>query len=145
VPCQNPKNKDRTLKSLKKCSDDLFLQNSFVVTKVQKVGKGDKHNVSLSTSDAAYKLCSDYRCLLPKDNQRDILKVTSPETAVRYKILTVITIKLDKRYSTNKSYVDYLKVKTNLFLFKEGGANKQYRFSAEVQNSHWQFRFRERA
>jgi hypothetical protein len=119
----------------KKCFDDLFPQNSFVVTKVRKVGKGDNHHVSLSTSDAAYKLCSDYPCLLPKDNQRDILKVMSPETAVRYKILTVIAIKLDKRYSTNKSYVDYLKVKTHLFVFKEG-AYKQYRFSAEVQNSH---------
>ena len=96
----------------KKCFEDLFLQNSFVVTKVWKVGKGDKHHVSLSISDAADKLCSDYRCLLPRDNQRDILKVTSQETAVRYKILTVITIKLDKRYSTNKSYVDYLKDKT---------------------------------
>jgi len=96
------------------------------------VSKEDNHHVSLSTSDAAYKLCSDYRCLLPKDNQRDILKVTSQETAVRYKILTVIAIKLDKRYSTNKSYVDYLKVKTNLFLFKEG-AYKQCRFSAAIQ------------
>jgi hypothetical protein len=116
----------------KKCFEDLFPQNSFVVTKVRKVGKEDNQHVSLSTSDAAYKLCSDYRCLLPKDNQRDILKVTSPETAVRYKILTVIAIKLDKRYSTNKSYVDYLKVKTHLFLFKEG-AYKQYRFSAAIQ------------
>ena len=132
MPCQNPKNKDQTLKSLKKCSDDLFLQNSFVVTKVQKVGKGDKHHVSLSTSDAAYKLCSDYRCLLPRDNQRDILKVTSSETAVRFKILNVIATKLDKRYGTNKPYVDYINIKPHLFVFKEG-AYKQYRFSAAVQ------------
>jgi hypothetical protein len=113
--------------------DELFPQNSFVVTKVRKVGKGDNnHHVSLSTSNDAYKICSDYRCLLPRDNQRDILKVTSSETAVRFKILNVIATKLDKRYGTNKPYVDYIKVKPHLFVFKEG-AYKQYRFSAAVQ------------
>jgi hypothetical protein len=113
--------------------DYLFPGNSFVVTKVRKVGKGDSnHHVSLSASDAANKLLLQYRCLLPKDNQTNILRVTSQETAVRFKILTVIAIKLDKRYGTNKPYVDYVKLKPHLFVFKEG-AYKQYRFSAAVQ------------
>jgi hypothetical protein len=113
--------------------DALFPKNSYIVSKVRRVGKGDSnHHVSLSTSDAAYKLFSDYRRLLPRDNQRDILKVTSPETAVRFKILAVIAIKLDKSYGTNKPYVDYINIKPHLFVFKEG-SYKQYRFSAAIQ------------
>jgi hypothetical protein len=113
--------------------DALFPKNSYIVTKIRKVGKKDNyHHVSLSTSNDAYKICSDYRRLLPRDNQRDILKVTSSETAVRFKILNVIATKLDKRYGTNKPYVDYINIKPHLFVFKEG-AYKQYRFSAAVQ------------
>jgi len=114
--------------------DALFPKNSYIVTKVKRVGKGDKHHVSLSTSDAAYKLFTDYRRLLPRANHREILKVTSPETAVRFKILTVIAIKLDldQHYSKNKPFVDYINVKPHLFVFKEG-VYEQYRFSAAIQ------------
>jgi hypothetical protein len=114
--------------------DGLFPRNSFVVTKVREVCKGkDKYHVTLTTSDDANKICSDYRrCHFTKDNQRSILKVASAETLIRFKILEVIETELEKRYSTNKPYVGYVKCKPSLFVF-EDGAYKQYQFTAALQ------------
>ena len=86
------------------------------------------------------RLCNIKYCLLSagilsrnkRQNCSQQAIFVSSETAVRFKILNVIATKLDKRYGTNKPYVDYIKVKPHLFVFKEG-AYKQYRFSAAIQ------------
>lgn len=112
--------------------DDLFPLNTFVVTKVRKVCKwAAKYHVNLSSSVDAFKICSEYRRRFPGDNERNILKVTSGQTATRFRILEVIESKLEKRYSVNKPYVGYIKFKPHLFIFKDGAYN-QYRFTAAV-------------
>ncbi len=89
----------------------------------------------MSTSTDAAEIYSKF-IKLPKVSEREIMRVTSPATTTRFKILKAIATRLEKQYNTtNLYYVDYINLKPHLFL-QQDGVEKTFNFTNALSKFH---------